>query len=126
MLQCPVQKALVMAEHGRRKFGVVGEHRLTVVPAMSSSADGYVVLQVADSLVAVYHRAPAAMSSIATTDWIKWTRPLMIFGALAFGAFQFSKGRSGRRSYFDSSSDDKLRRQLLAGHRSRMAMPGPT
>ena len=88
-------------------------------PVMSST-DGYVVLQLTDSTVAVYHRPSPVVSSLASVDWLKWSRPLVILGALVFGAFQFSRKRASRySSSTDHAAEMRLRSRML--DRARMA-----
>lgn len=92
---------------------------LSTAPVMCST-DGYVVLQLTDSTVAVYQRPSPAVSSGVSVDWLKWSRPMMILGALVFGAFQFSKKRTSRySSHVDHSAEMRMRSRML--DRARMA-----
>lgn len=87
-----------------------------------SSTDGYVVLQLTDSIMAVYHRPSPAVSNLVSVDWLKWSRPLMILGALVFGAFQFSKKRTSRySSNADQSTAAEMRMRSRMLERARMA-----
>lgn len=97
----------------------MAESKLSTAPVMSST-ESYILLQLTDSIVAVYHRPKAADNTLVSVDWLKWSRPLMILGALVFGAFQFSKKRtSSFPSTIDHSAELRMRSRIL--EKARMA-----
>lgn len=106
----------------RRKIGVPAKEALNSPPVMSSTTN-YVVLQLTDSIVAVYHRPTPSTGEGISIDWLKWARPIMLIGALAFGAFQFSRKRSsGYPSSIQSAAELRMRSRMF--EKARMASGG--
>lgn len=95
------------------------QSELSTAPVMSST-DGYVVLQLTDSIVAVYHRETPDVGSLVSVDWLRWSRPLMLLGTLVFGAYQFSHKRSSKfASQIDQAAEMRMRNRVM--DRARMA-----
>jgi hypothetical protein len=102
-----------------RRIGIVGHSKLTTAPVMSST-DAYVVMQLSDSIVAVYHRPAPADRNMMSIDWFKWSRPVMILGALVFGAYQFSQKRTSRyHSSINHAAEIRMRNKMI--EKARMA-----
>lgn len=80
-----------------RSFGVFEVPQLSGTAAVSADAEGRVLIQLGDHMVALYHHPSTREVVPNPVDWIKWARPLMLLCMVTFGVYQFSRRGASHR-----------------------------
>jgi hypothetical protein len=68
-------------------------------PLLAATCKQHAIVQLGDHVLAVYSRTSAVAApeggGFSSVDWVRWMRPLMLLGMVAFGSLHFVRAKAG-------------------------------